>query len=140
MRANEQKTHVLRRTQTFVGLMCWFAAKYTRSPLRRRLARSASRPMPRRSGELKSVIASARVRRSLRATLSVMLSSAGSCRDTMLTLTLALRIRHSPLRSRRPPDGERHVVAAEPERVRERDAHRPLHRLVGRGVEVAGRV
>src|SRR5437667_12668573 len=115
MRANEQKTHVLRRTQTFVGLMCWFAAKYTRLPLRRRLARSASRPMPRRSGELKSVSASARLRRSPRSTLSAIGWRAGS------------RAVMDARASRRPPDGERDVVAAEPEGVRERDAHRPLH-------------
>src|SRR5438034_3067664 len=47
MRANEQNTQVLRSTQTFVGLRCWFAAKNTRSPLRRRFARSPSRPMVR---------------------------------------------------------------------------------------------
>ena len=72
MRANEQKTQVLRSTQTLVGFKCWFAAKYTRSPLRRRLARSASRPMVSRSGELKRTSASSRVSRSLRATFSAM--------------------------------------------------------------------
>ena len=40
-RAYEQKTQVFRRMQTLVGLMCWLAAKVTRSPLRRRFAASA---------------------------------------------------------------------------------------------------
>jgi hypothetical protein len=48
-RAKEQKTHTFRSTQTLVGLMCWLAAKKTRSPLRPRLARSASAPRPTRS-------------------------------------------------------------------------------------------
>jgi len=38
----------------------------------------------------------------------------------------------------RPPDGERHVVPAEPEGIRERHVDVSLHGLVGRRVEVAG--
>src|SRR5437764_1303703 len=66
MRANEQNTQVFRSTQTFVGLMCWFAAKYTRSPFRRRLARSASRPRVSRSFDWNSAKPSSRVSRSAR--------------------------------------------------------------------------
>src|SRR6266540_6001670 len=80
MRANEQNTHVLRRIQTLVGLMCWLAAKQTRSPFRRRLARSASRPIVRRSCESKSARPSSRESRSPRSTLSTTGASAGSCR------------------------------------------------------------
>src|SRR2546422_6489123 len=70
MRANEQNTHVFRRTQTLVGLMCWFAAKETRSPFLARFASSANPPIVRRSHELNSARPSSRVRRSLRATFS----------------------------------------------------------------------
>src|SRR3989442_2209352 len=42
--------------------------------------------------------------------------------------------------SRRPPDGERHVVPAETEGIGERYVHVPLHGLVGRRVEVASRI
>src|SRR2546426_6506279 len=52
----------------------------------------------------------------------------------------AFRIPHSAFDSRRPPDGERHVVPAEPEGVRERDVHVPLHGLVRGRVEVTGRI
>src|SRR3989475_6786247 len=80
MRAKEQKTHVFRRTQTLVGLMCWFAAKETRSPFLARFASSANRPIVRRSHELNSARPSSRVRRSLRATFSAIWPSPRSRR------------------------------------------------------------
>src|SRR5437763_14488794 len=50
----------------------------------------------------------------------------------------AFRIPHLAFSSRRPPNRERHIMAAEPEGIRQGHVHRPLHDFVGRGVEVAG--
>src|SRR5207249_8530190 len=146
MRANEQNTQVFRSTHTFVGLICWLAAKYTRSPFRARFARSASRPIVSRSLDSKRASASSRVRRSLRETLSAILSSDGSravmdgqmrnaecgMRNRNADSKLdgphrsefghsAFRTPNSAFESRRPPHGQRGVVATEPERVGQGD-------------------
>src|SRR4029077_13896193 len=89
--------------------------------------------MVRRSFDWNSASASSRLKRSLCATFSSIRSSAGS-------RAVMSRTHHSALVSRRPPDGERRVVPAEPEGVRERHVHVPLHGLVRRRVEVTGRV
>src|SRR5690606_5170134 len=77
-RANEQKTHVARRMQMFVGLMCWLATKKTRSPFLLGLTRSASAPIASRSFDSKSVIPSSRSRRSPASTRSAMAIRRGS--------------------------------------------------------------
>src|SRR5437899_9572278 len=154
MRANEQNTHVFRRTQTLVGLMCWFAAKETRSPFLARFASSANPPIVRRSHELNSARPSSRVRRSLRATFSAIGARARSRAVTDVG-DYGLRISDCGLEgprsesairnpqsaiSCRPSDRERDVVAAAPGRVRQRELDRALHGLVGRRVEIAGRI
>src|SRR3989441_1070372 len=152
MRANEQNTHVFRRTQTLVGLMCWFAAKETRSPFLARFASSANRPIVRRPHELTSASPSSRVSRSWRATFSAIgararsraVTDVGDCGLRIADWGLegprsesAIRNPQSAI-SCRPSDGERDVVAAEPERVRQGHVYVPLHGLVGRRVEIAG--
>src|SRR5256712_5983804 len=146
MRANEQNTHVFRRTQTLVGLMCWFAAKETRSPFLARFASSANRPIVRRSHELNSARPSSRVRRSLRATFSAIgararsraVTDVGDCGVRISDCGLEGPRSESAIRnpqtaiSFRPSARERDVVAAEPERVRQRQLDPALHGLVVR--------
>src|SRR5918993_1048190 len=124
--------------QTFVGLMCWFAANVTRSPCFARLTASARAPTPRMSGESKSVRASASSSRWPAATLSAIGRSAGSDTRGIGTSSGARTITATSL-----PEllhGERHVMPAEPEAVAECELHVTLGRCVRRIVEIALRI
>src|ERR1700733_10013971 len=63
---------------TFVGLMCWFAAKVPRSPCLAWLTASAMRPTPSKSGERNRVTPSPSPRRSPAMSLSAIGSKAAS--------------------------------------------------------------
>src|SRR5450759_5411673 len=118
--------------QTFVGLMCWLAAKVTRSPFRARFDASAIAPRPSRSDVWKSAAPAAWVRRSPASTLSAIGSNAGSVtrersNETARATRLLLVAR----------DGDRDVVPAEAGAVAQRGAHFTLLRVVRREVQIA---
>ena len=131
-RAYEQNTHVARRMQTFVGLMCWLAAKVTRSPCFARFTASASVPRPRRSDVRKSATPSSDVSRSPAMTLSAIACSAGSeMRERSNTTAVGTGLLLEAL------DDERDVVAAEARAVAQRGAHLALLGLIRREIQLA---
>src|SRR5215212_2425687 len=133
-RAYEQNTHVARRMQTLVGLMCWFDANVTRSPCLARFTASASVPSPIRSPVRKSATPSAGASRSPAMTLSAIGISAGSAMRERSNTTAegkALLLES--------PGDEGHVVAAESRAVAERRADFTGLRLVRREVQIAAR-
>src|SRR5450432_3855629 len=117
--------------QTFVGLICWFAAKYTMLPCFASLAALARWPTPRRSVVSKSVRPSAADSRVPAATLAPMERSAGSVSRAKETSAGTGISAYVAL------DGERDVVAAEAEAVAQRRGDVAPARRVRRVVEVA---
>src|SRR5215831_1274832 len=118
--------------QMFVGLMCWFAAKVTRSPCFARLTASAMWPIPSRSLLSKSATPSLAVSRSPRSTLAATGRSAGSLISAASSETAgdgtALLLEAL--------DGEGHVVTPKAKAVAQHGAHRPVGGDVRRVVQV----
>ena len=114
-----QNTHVFRRMQTFVGLMCWLAANVTTVAVLRAVHRVGQRADAEEVGRVEERDAVGR-RRAARPPRPCRRSgsSAGS-RDRALSGSNGRQIGHGSLLEAL--DGERHVVAAEPEAVAERD-------------------
>src|SRR5438874_1997609 len=113
-----------------VGLMCWFAAKVTRSPCLARFAASAIAPRPMTSAVVNRVAPSAGESRSPCSILSASGTSAASLisrRSICATTGTVLRLE--------PLDGERHVVAAEAEAIAQRGRDGPFYGFVRRVVE-----